>query len=77
MELHPFEAPGFVATAPEAGPLLMQKVTVVNFNAPGITMRSHAPPQYVQEQATNYNNSVGLLENGNQRFYHHGSSTGF
>ncbi|KAF9234229.1 hypothetical protein BU15DRAFT_90063 [Melanogaster broomeanus] len=77
MDLHPFEVPGFVATAPKSGPLLTQKVTVVNFSAPGITMRSHAPPQYVQEQAADFNNSVGLLENGNQRFYHHGTSTGF
>ncbi|KIJ67028.1 hypothetical protein HYDPIDRAFT_109020 [Hydnomerulius pinastri MD-312] len=72
MEFQPFEAPGFVATAPKITPLLKQKVTVVCVGALGVTMRSHAPPEYVQEQAADYNKSVGLLENGNQRFYHHG-----
>ncbi|KAH7884480.1 hypothetical protein F5I97DRAFT_1929339 [Phlebopus sp. FC_14] len=76
MELQPFEAPGFVAVAPK-NTLLKQKVTIVCFSAPGIPMRSHAPPEYVQEQAADYNKSVGLLENGNQRFYHHGLSAGF
>ncbi|KAF9223898.1 hypothetical protein BS17DRAFT_795942 [Gyrodon lividus] len=73
MELQPFEASGFVSIAPKTNPLLRQKVTVVNFGAQGITVRSHAPPEYVQEQAADYIKSVGLLENGNQRFYHHGA----
>ena len=58
-------------TPPVSGPLLTQTVDVTSLHAPGIVMRSFAPPEYFQEQNENFNNSVGLLENGNQRFYHH------
>ncbi|KAF9234223.1 hypothetical protein BU15DRAFT_65891 [Melanogaster broomeanus] len=63
MELQPFEVPGLVVTAPtpKTNPLLKQKVTVVNLGAQGITMRSRAPPESVQEQAEDYQTPVPLL----------------
>jgi hypothetical protein len=77
LDFHPFEIAGFAATAPKNGPLLSQKVTIANFPALGIPIRSRAPPEYVQEQGGDYNKSFGLLENGNQRFYHHTGAGGF
>ncbi|KAG1841131.1 hypothetical protein DFJ58DRAFT_809046 [Suillus subalutaceus] len=71
LEVHPFEAVGFVYTSHVPGPLLIQPVNVTSFHATGIVMRSFAPPEYAEE-IENLDNSVGLLENGNQRFYHHG-----
>lgn len=71
LEVHPFEAVGFVHTPHVPGPLLTQPVNVTSFHATGIVMRSFAPPEYAEE-IENLDNSVGLLENGNQRFYHHG-----
>jgi hypothetical protein len=59
---------------PVSGPLLTQPVSVTSFPAAGVVMHSFAPPEYVQEEKENFNNSVGLLENGNQRFYHHAGS---
>jgi hypothetical protein len=59
---------------PVSGPLLTQPVSVTSFHAAGVVMHSFAPPEYVQEEKENFNNSVGLLENGNQRFYHHAGS---
>ncbi|KAG9314824.1 hypothetical protein JVU11DRAFT_3917 [Chiua virens] len=76
LDLQPFEVAGFVVTAPKTTPLLRQKVTISNFPALGIPIRMHAPPEYVQEQGADYNKSVGLLENGNQRFFHHGGTGG-
>ncbi|KAN0093272.1 hypothetical protein V8E55_004056 [Tylopilus felleus] len=76
LDLQPFEVAGFVATAPKSTPLLRRKVTITNFPALGIQVRSHAPPEYIQEQGADYNKSVGLLENGNQRFFHHGGGGG-
>jgi len=76
LDLQPFEVTGFAVTSPKSTPLLKQKVMIVNFPAAGIPVRSHAPPEYVQEQGADYNRSVGLLENGNQRFYHHGGGGG-
>lgn len=76
LDLQPFEAAGFVTVAPKAAPLLRQKVTIANFPALGVPIRSQAPPEYVQEQGADYNKSVGLLENGNQRFFHHGGAGG-
>jgi hypothetical protein len=71
LEVYPFEAAGFVHTPHVSGPLLTQPVNVTSFHATGIVMRSFAPPEYAEE-IENLDNSVGLLENGNQRFYHHG-----
>ncbi|KAG2075333.1 hypothetical protein BDR04DRAFT_1150147 [Suillus decipiens] len=71
LEVHPFEAVGFVHEPHVSGPLLTQPVNVTSFNATGIVMRPFAPPKYAEE-IENFNNNVGVLENGNQRFYHHG-----
>ncbi|KAG1750073.1 hypothetical protein EDB19DRAFT_1936766 [Suillus lakei] len=71
LEVHSFEAVGFVHAPHVSAPLLTQPVDVTSFHATGIVMRSFAPPEYA-EQIENFDNSVGLLENGNQRFYHHG-----
>ncbi|KAG2145376.1 uncharacterized protein EDB93DRAFT_519609 [Suillus bovinus] len=71
LEVHPFEAVGFVHAPHVTGPLLTQPVGVTSLHATGIVMRSLAPPEYAKE-IENFDNSVGLLENGNQRFYHHG-----
>ncbi|OAX36431.1 hypothetical protein K503DRAFT_772523 [Rhizopogon vinicolor AM-OR11-026] len=72
LEVHPFEVAGFMHAPPVSGPLLAQLVNVTSFHAAGAVMRSFAPPEYAHEENENFNNSVGLLENGNQRFYHHG-----
>ncbi|KAG1738345.1 uncharacterized protein EDB91DRAFT_1249262 [Suillus paluster] len=71
LEVHPFEAVGFVHPPTVSGPLLTLPVNVTSLRSTGFVMRSFAPPEYT-EQIENFNNSVGLLENGNQRFYHHG-----
>ena len=68
--LYAFSATGFSAAVPLDQPLLSQSVTVVTENPPGVKPHSHAPPGYVRTDQADYNNSVGYLENGNQRFYH-------
>lgn len=70
LEVHPFDAAGFVHAPHVSGPLLTQPVNVSSSHATGIVMRSFAPPEYAEE-TQNFDNSVGLLENGNQRFYSH------
>lgn len=74
LEVHAFEVAGFMHAPPVSGPLMTQPVSVTSFHAAGVVMHSFAPPEYVQEENENFNNSVGLLENGNQRFYHHAGS---
>jgi hypothetical protein len=69
--LAPFTATGFASSTTDAPSLLTEKVSIVTENAPGVVPRSHAPPGYVRPEEGDYNNSVGYLENGNQRFYHH------
>lgn len=71
ISLLPFTASGFAPAAPADQPLLSEKVAIVTENAPGVIPHSHAPPGYVKPEEGNYNNSMGYLENGNQRFYHH------
>ncbi|KAF9466643.1 hypothetical protein BDZ94DRAFT_1212834 [Collybia nuda] len=72
LELLPFKAPGFVSAIMEGDvALLTEKVTIATMQTPGITPRSRAPPGYERPQQVDYNKSVGFLENGNQRFYHH------
>jgi hypothetical protein len=68
LEVHPFEAVGFVHTPQVSGPLLTQPVNVTSFHATGIVMRSFAPPEYAEESET-FGNPVSLLDNG---FFHHG-----
>lgn len=72
LQLLPFQAPGFVSVNTEGEMVLLsERVTIATKQTPGITPRSHAPPGYEKPQQVDYNKSVGLLENGNQRFYHH------
>jgi len=60
------------ADASSTQPLLSERIQIVTENAQGIVPHSHAPPGYViPDGEGDYNNSVGYLENGNQRFYHH------
>ncbi|KAI5122909.1 hypothetical protein M0805_007587 [Coniferiporia weirii] len=74
----PFSASGFVSSGETTADqlLLSEKVDIVTDNAPGVIPRSHAPPGYVKPEEGNYNNAMGYLENGNQRFYHHGGHGG-
>jgi len=70
LDLLQFQTPGFVPTSNE--PLLSIPVKIANRNPPGaVTPVSYAPPGYEKPKAVNYNMSVGLLENGNQRFVHY------
>lgn len=72
------KAPGFTsatssdlkALVPEE-PLISVPVTVVTRQAPGVKTRSYAPPGYEKRQGGDYNKSMGFMENGNQRFFHH------
>jgi hypothetical protein len=61
LEVHHFEVAGFVHTPSVSDPLLTQPVDITSFHAPGIFMRSFAPPEYAQEQYENFSNSIGLL----------------
>jgi len=74
LELLPFEAAGFVRPVYEGkdSVLLSEQVTLTTRQIPGLTTRSYAPPGYEKPKAVDYSKSVGLLENGNQRFLHHG-----
>ncbi|RDB25619.1 hypothetical protein Hypma_006736 [Hypsizygus marmoreus] len=73
LEMLPLEATGFRASAPwGAAALLSEKVIIATKQAPGIRPWSRIPPGYEKPQQADYNNAVGYLENGNQRFLHHG-----
>lgn len=69
----PFTAAGFAPAGdvPANEPLLSEQIEIATENSPGVFPRSHAPPGYVKPEEGNYNNAMGYLENGNQRFYHH------
>jgi hypothetical protein len=71
LDLLPVEAAGFVPSLPAEEVLVSTKVTIVTANIPGMIPRSSAPPGYTERPSGDYNNAMGLLENGNQRFYHH------
>ena len=73
LELLTFEAAGFVGPVYEGKDpaLLSEQVTLTTRQIPGLTTRSYAPPGYEKPKAVDYSKSVGLLENGNQRFLHH------
>ena len=47
--------------------LLSERIAIASVNAPGVVPRSYAPPGYVFPEEGDYNNTVGYLENGNQR----------
>ncbi|KZT01403.1 uncharacterized protein LAESUDRAFT_731262 [Laetiporus sulphureus 93-53] len=65
--LLPLQAAGFVSKTPTGERLLTEEVKIAPFNAVGVVPRSFAPPGYVHVEEGDYNNSVGYLENGNQR----------
>lgn len=71
ISVFPFSAPGYMPSMGKEELLASDKVAIVTENAPGVIPRSHAPPGYEKPQEGNYNTSMGYLENGNQRFYHH------
>ncbi|TFK60980.1 hypothetical protein BDN72DRAFT_778754 [Pluteus cervinus] len=80
LDLLPFSAPGYTPAQAEqfgimgtgqSSALLSEPVSITTAPPPGVVARSYAPPGYVKPPAGDYNKSVGLLENGNQRFYHH------
>ncbi|KII85090.1 hypothetical protein PLICRDRAFT_45202 [Plicaturopsis crispa FD-325 SS-3] len=71
VDLLAFDAPGFAPSTPTTAELSSTPMTLVTAPAAGITARSYAPPGYVHPQGGDYNKAMGLLENGNQRFYHH------
>ncbi|KAF4614118.1 hypothetical protein D9613_007827 [Agrocybe pediades] len=75
LELLPFTAVGFTHTSPSNNVLLKEEVTIATRQAAGSMTRSYAPPGYEKPNVVDYNKSLGLLENGNQRFlgHHHGS----
>ncbi|KAL0954351.1 hypothetical protein HGRIS_003344 [Hohenbuehelia grisea] len=65
--------PSFVGTSAEPTErLLAEAIEIVSRQMPGVVTRSYAPPGYQKPQGGDYNRSMGLLENGNQRFIHHG-----
>ncbi|KAJ7707531.1 hypothetical protein B0H17DRAFT_1032986 [Mycena rosella] len=73
LELLPFAITGFTSLGIEPGKsLLSEPVTITTKQVPGITPKCYAPPGYEKPEENDYNSSVGYLENGNQRFYHHG-----
>jgi hypothetical protein len=52
--------------------LLSEPVTICSTPTPGVVPQSYMPPGYDQPVGGgDYNRSMGMLENGNQRFYHH------
>lgn len=71
IQLEAFEASGYAGPSGNAN-ILTQPISVATINAPGIVTRSYAPPGYSDMDEGNYATTVGLLENGNQRFLHHG-----
>ncbi|KAJ7773471.1 hypothetical protein B0H16DRAFT_1714355 [Mycena metata] len=73
LELKPFDITGFASVGVEAGKsLLSEPVKITTRQIPGITPRSYAPPGYEKPPESDFNSAVGYLENGNQRFFHHG-----
>ncbi|KAF8206241.1 hypothetical protein K438DRAFT_1816872 [Mycena galopus ATCC 62051] len=70
LELLPFSITGFAPLG--TGPLLSEPVKIMTKSVPGVTPKSYAPPGYEKPEGSDYNSAVGFLENGNQRFYHHG-----
>ncbi|THU84184.1 hypothetical protein K435DRAFT_733492 [Dendrothele bispora CBS 962.96] len=82
LDLLPFEAPGFQSSplpssqssssVVERDILHSERITITSQPAPGFAPKSYAPPGYERPSGGDYNRSMGMLENGNQRFYHHG-----
>ncbi|KAJ7031298.1 hypothetical protein C8F04DRAFT_1110697 [Mycena alexandri] len=73
LDLKAFAITGFTSVGIEAGKsLLSEPVKITTKQIPGIAPRSYAPPGYEKPPESDFNSAVGYLENGNQRFYHHG-----
>ncbi|KAJ6576650.1 hypothetical protein DFH09DRAFT_1149931 [Mycena vulgaris] len=72
LELLPFSITGFTSLAEPGKAMISEPVTITTKQVPGITPKSYAPPGYERPAEGDYNSAVGYLENGNQRFYHHG-----
>ncbi|KAJ7476021.1 hypothetical protein FB451DRAFT_265026 [Mycena latifolia] len=73
LDLLPFSITGFTSLGTEPGKsILSEPVKITTKQVPGITPKSYAPPGYERPPEGDYNSAVGYLENGNQRFYHHG-----
>lgn len=68
-----FETAGWVTKSQgqKDKPLQSEPVEITSRQLAGLNMRSNAPPGY-QKPEIDYNKSLGYLENGNQRFLHHG-----
>ena len=67
LALLPPHAAGFVSKLQMSESVATQKFTVTTAGAPGINIPSHAPPGYAHSEEADYNNTLGYLENGNQR----------
>jgi len=76
LAMFPPQAPGFSCKAASDEPLLTEAVNIASSEAVGIAARSYAPPGYEEPEEADFNNTVGYLENGNQRFLHHGGHGG-
>ncbi|KAJ7104002.1 hypothetical protein B0H15DRAFT_942036 [Mycena belliarum] len=73
LDLLPFSVTGFTSLGTEPGKaMLSEPVKITTKQVLGVTPRSYAPPGYEKPVENDYNSAVGYLENGNQRFYHHG-----
>ncbi|KAF5326926.1 hypothetical protein D9619_004162 [Psilocybe cf. subviscida] len=67
----PFDIQGFVPSSPPSPVLLSEPLKICSRQVPDLKIHSYAPPGYDKPNLIDYNKSVGLLENGNQRFLPH------
>ncbi|KAJ7158555.1 hypothetical protein C8R46DRAFT_394456 [Mycena filopes] len=73
LDLKPFVITGFTPIGADSSKsLLSEPVKITTRHITGITPRSYAPPGYEKPPESDFNSAVGYLENGNQRFFHHG-----
>ncbi|TFY77721.1 hypothetical protein EWM64_g6292 [Hericium alpestre] len=75
LNLLPPRISGFSPSTHPNEALVSQRVTITSSNAPGIIPVSHAPPGYADDIDADYNIATGFLENGDQRFFTHVSTT--
>jgi hypothetical protein len=66
VDVLPFEVSGFTSKITE-GELSSTGVAIIAGAPAGFTPKFYAPPGYEAPQGGDYNRSMGLLENGNQR----------
>ncbi|TFK50169.1 hypothetical protein OE88DRAFT_1661768 [Heliocybe sulcata] len=73
----PYHATGFVPVTHKDQPLQSEPVNIVTTYPEGYASpKSYAPPGYEIPMEGNYNNVMGFLENGNQRFLGHHHAMG-